>query len=216
VDERSSPVPVRHHGGMTAPGLPPSEEFRNATTWKQQVPVLGAMLAVLVLLMWLILGAVLSAVGLPGARWIALVLAVGIGAAMWVARKKGFEKAVGQAVLVASGEGLEVQEPYRRIRLRWVDMTDIGAGPAQTGYRTPGSTGRRVQAMTAAATARSTAVYGPTQVELSPQIPALQKANIDQKAREQRPHVDLGAYAPDFPAGRLGEWFRAQRPDLLG
>ena len=178
------------------------------------------MLVMLVAISWLILGLILASLGLGGLGWLlALVLALGFGALLYWMKKKQLTATWSSATLQLSPSGAVASDRYVRTELPWSGLREIGPAslmdPLQLSL---GNDVAKVVATAAAASARrmEEGLVGEASLSVSPDAPVLVRQQIAQNDQPgQLRAIVLTHYDPDWRSGRIGQWVRAYRPDLM-
>lgn len=148
------------------------------------------------------IGLLIVVVGLPAPA--ALVLAVVIGGAVdavIVSRKRReLEQRGRTSTLTLSPHGATMVDPMARIEIAWHQLVAIGgAGPAKRPVEALVGTGTMTLAADAPASIRED--YGSGESDPDSGLPLC--------------GIPLPPYDLDWRRGRIGEWIRAYRPDLL-
>lgn len=156
-----------------------------------------------------------------------------LGIVMWTAKKRQFDETWGTATLQLSPQGAVVVERHCRLELTWnqvhalgkADLINSGAAPSMAGGRAGLIAGLLSMAVIATTRRRGQdALIGKGRLTVSPTASKLVRGQIgrNQGARDVDPRtggrlsaIVLTAYDEDWRTGRIGQWVRAQRPDLL-
>ncbi|MBF8190789.1 hypothetical protein ITP53_34790 [Nonomuraea sp. K274] len=145
------------------------------------------------------------------------VLATGALFAVLVAKHR---RLTSGTVVRFSPDGVELSDSYGfRARLRWPDITRVDivntqlANPRRVGR--PG--GVRVQAQAL----RSVGLIGWGERTVPPRVPRwmrdrLARVPVDPATGRPEVTIPLGEFDPLWERGRMGDWVRHHRPDLMG
>jgi len=210
-------------------GLAASETFTSMVTPDAVVKRMIPMLVLLFLISALFFSMVVSALGAPGI--VGLILAVPFSALMLASKKRQLEQK-GRPTLTLSSAGAVMSDGHMRVDLPWTHVRSIGQVDLLRAIRTPttslldgiGSAVVRATHDTLQGT-RAEGLVGCGRVTLGPGAPRLLKIQVKQFLGDgpadpligQRPMgIPLVAFETDWQHGRIGEWVRAHRPDLLG
>lgn len=219
----AAPAPV--------PGFDRPESFEVKTTFKD-VLISGI---VLVIGMFLISGVffalILSAIGIPG---LAGFLAGFVFAAlMVVAKKRQLDEAWKSMSLTISPQGLVVDDPAARLEMPWSGVRAVGQvkSPKPVDLRrtkaaplASGAGGDIGAAIGQAVITTSTGILGVGTHTLKPDAPALARRQfeqnvgingVDEETGENLLAVIAQQYGVDWQLGRIGDWVRAYRPDVM-
>ncbi len=138
-------------------------------------------------------------------------------------KKQQFDAVWGERTLTISPQGLSVDNRDLRIDLTWENVRSIERADAMaaqtltTGVGVADAAGR---AAAKASTRLDEALTGPGTITLNPTAKPYIKARIaeyEKTPADQRPAVRIFVehYEDDWRAGRVGDWVRAYRPDLV-
>lgn len=211
-------------GCMNLPvaGFESAETFPATLEFSIFVRRLIPVLVMLFLLMLLIAGLLLGSVGVGGLRWVlALVVAVGGAGVLMLLKKRQFDSTWSSAALELSPIGATVTDRYVHVELPWARVREVGTADLLAPLRLG------VAGDVAAATFRrpdTNALVGAGTLTVSPGAPAAFRAQVRQNfaARVADPEsgqpltaIVLSHYDPNWQHGRIGEWIRTYRPDIL-
>lgn len=213
----------------SVPGFERAETFRNQVSFggfvRKMIPLLVITLVFLTVVFAFGYGYLLS-----GAfTWLASALTAGLCCVVIVAlKKRQFDSTWRSATLQLSPWGAVLEERHLRTELPWSGVRQIGAARLMAPVRPPVSSTpatRTVQAgITAATTQPESGLIGAGTLTLRQDAPALLRRQVDQNTRGRAPDprtgrplhaIILAQYDPSWPTGRIGDWIRAYRPDLL-
>ncbi|MGI5273888.1 hypothetical protein ACQEUU_32440 [Nonomuraea sp. CA-218870] len=161
-----------------------------------------------------VLGGVLTRDGL----W-SLVIAMAATGALVGALVSRYRRMVRGTVVRFSDAGVEMTDTYGfRLRLKWADIERVDAVesrmPSPRRVTRPGGVRVRAGAM------QSLGLVGWGEREVPPRVPGWMRAHlarvpVDPVTGLQWLGIPLGAVEPLWEHGRMGEWVRRHRPDLL-
>lgn len=202
------------------PGFDSAETFSNRLEFGSFFRRLIPMLVMLVAITWLILGLLMAPLGLGGLRWLlALVLALGFGALVSWMRKKQLTAAWSSSTLQLSPFGAVASDRYTRTELPWSGLREVGPASLMDPLKmTFGPDIGKLASAAAAASSRRTeeGLVGDGSLTLSPDAPVLLRKQVAQNDQPGRPRaIVVTHFDPDWRAGRIGQWVRAYRPDLM-
>lgn len=188
------------------------------------------MLVLLLVLFWFVIGLVMGALGVPGARFVAIPVAILVTGLLAWTRLRQLRTHTARARLICSPEGISVYEGQAWTRARWDQIQSADLVRPLVGYKSNfgGSSARTGQAIGAAA----------AELASQPQLGLLTSgtreldadmALLTRKAYEQnegRNGVDAqsgqqlypmfpGHFDPRWTRGPIAEWIGRFRPDIL-
>lgn len=212
------------HGDLLGP-----ETFTSTVTFGQLMTRMGVTLVMLFLISAVMFGLILANLGVPGGFVVGVVLAVPFCALMVRAKKRQFESTLGQQTVTFSPDGAVMSDPYSRVELPWAHVRSIGQVEMMRPIRTPGQ-GKLVVAAVGGIAAATQGTHehglvGAGVLTTNSDAPRLLKAQVKQFLKDgpadpqigQRPMgIPLRRFDRDWQCGRIGEWVRGYRPDLLG
>ena len=213
------------HGDLFGP-----ETFTSTVTFGQLMTRMGVTLVMLFLISAVMFGLILANLGVPGGFVVGVVLAVPFCALMVRAKKRQFESTLGQQTVTFSPDGAVMSDPYSRVELPWAHVRSIGQVEMMRPIRTPGQRDKLVVAAVSGIASATQGTHehglvGAGVLTTSPDAPRLLKAQVKQFLNDgpadpligQRPMgIPLLRFNRDWQSGRIGEWVRSYRPDLLG
>ena len=223
------------HGTGAAPGFQDGETFDNTLPFAVFVRRLAPLAVMLLLVTWLIVALLLEPTGLPGVFYISLVVAVLFIAAMSYLRKRQFDATWGSSTLELSPQGAVETIGEIRTTLEWSAIAELGKAGLITPMEpvtqrrhffgdTPLTKAAVGAARAAARRADQDALVGAGGMSIGPEAGKIHRTAFDQNMKQRpvdpasgRPIVSvlLSHYDPNWRVGRIGEWVRAYRPDLL-
>jgi len=190
---------------------------------------MGATLVILFLVSAVMFGLILGNLGVPGGFASGVVLAVPFCALMVRAKKRQYESTLGQQTVTFSPEGAVMSDAYSRVQLEWAHVRSIGQVEMMRPIRTPGQDKLVVAVARGIATAtqgtHEHGLVGAGVLTTKPDAPRLLKMQVKQFLGDgpadpqigQRPMgIPLLRFDRNWQDGRIGEWVRGYRPDLLG
>ena len=214
-------IPDAHNAGAPA-GFTDEEVFDNIVDFESFFKRLLPTLVMLFLIQWLFLSIVFRAIGLPMSGIIGAFASGGVCAALTQSKKKQFAKVWGVSTLTLSPAGAEVRHGEVRAQLSWSQVERIsrssGMDPLRAGGFHP--VGLAVGAL-AAGTARrkEMALLGVGRISVDPGASALVKSQVKQNFGSDLERAQTGVilthFDRDWEYGRIGQWIRAYRPDLM-
>lgn len=187
------------------------------------------MLVVLTLLALLIAGGLLHGLGAGGLAWpLALVLAAALAVVLIAGKKRQFDQTWGTATLELSPVGATMVSRYSRVQLPWDRVRYLGKADLATAGRFAfGSVLAVLLTQLVTETTRhrgQPALIGLGDTAIAPGTPKVVLGQIRQNTtcRDIDPAtgrmltaIVLTVYDKNWAGGRIGEWIRAYRPDLL-
>ncbi|TDD26422.1 hypothetical protein [Nonomuraea diastatica] len=191
------------------------EEFRiRAGSFPRFVAPFAAPL-VLFFVVILLLGAIFTGSTLLGIA----IGALGTGALFAVLAAKHRRVSSGTVVRFTA-EGVELTDSLGfRVHLRWPDITRIDV--VDTQLANPRSVGRPGGVRVRAPALRSVGLIGWGERMVPPQIPGwmrdrLSRVPVDPATGRPEVTIPLGEFDALWQRGRMGDWVRHHRPDLMG
>src|SRR5690606_33045215 len=118
-----------------------------------------------------------------------------------------------------SAVGVELTDAYGfRLRLRWPDIERVGV--VESRMASPRAVGRPGGVRVRAGAMRSLGLIGWGEREVPPRVPRWMRDHLagvpaDPRTGLRQVAIPLGAVDPGWQRGRMGEWVRHHRPDLL-
>lgn len=228
---------------MSAPvdGFSGTETFDSRLTFGVFFRRLVPMLVTELLVVTLLVGFLLAILGLRVFGFaVSLVLAVAFAIFMAVSKKRQFDETWGTTKLELSPAGAALVNRYIRVHLPWQQIRYLGtahlivtreAGAPQGIGGGPIGRGAAIGGLLALLPAlaarggRPPALIGvATTTALTRNVPKLVRGQLQQNdsCREYDPvtrrrmrAIVLTVYCRDWQTGRIGDWIRAYRPDLL-
>lgn len=205
-------------GDLTTP-----ETFRSTITFRQwlwhNTPLLVAMFLVSALLF----GAVLNAVGVPAGFLIGLVAAVPFCALLVLRNMRQFAARWSHQRATFSPGGVVIADPDTRVDLAWTNVDSVGEVELMRGVRPAGSSAT-MGVIEAIQGTREHGLVGAGVLSPTPEATALKRLQVTQFLQDGpadpriggRPlGIPLARFDPNWRHGRIGQWVRAYRPDLL-
>jgi hypothetical protein len=182
------------------------------------------------LLTYVLAGALLHGLGAGGhTRPVAAVLAVGLFVTLVSVKKRRFDATWGTAALELSPAGATIVSRYARVHVPWDRMRFLGKADLLAATRTPRWVALNVAVVFAlmSATARrraQAALIGRGTTTIAPDTPAQVRGQI--RANDGSRYIDpatgqrliaivLPVFDENWQRGRIGEWIKAYRPDIL-
>lgn len=221
--EQAAPEPV--------PGFHQPESFEVKTTFKDFL-VRGIVLVIgLFLMTGLVFALVFSAIGIPAlAGWLS---GFAVAAVMVLVRKQQLEATWKAMSLTISPQGLVVDDPAATLQMPWSGVRRVGEvkAPKPVDIRKtkarPLARGVGVDVVVAvgqAVSSTSTGILGVGRHTLKPDAPRLARTQfqqnvgingIDEETGEDLLAIIAQQYGVDWQSGRIGDWVRAYRPDVM-
>jgi hypothetical protein len=209
---------------MNRPGFTSAENFACTLAFGAFLSRFAPTLVMLCLLTPLILH------GLLGLGWpLVLVLTAAAAVALTARKKRQFDRTWGTAELELSPEGATVADRHSRVHLPWDRIHHLGkADLIDLRYRS--FSARPAVMLLTAITAlaarrpRRPALIGLATTTVAPGTPMLVREqirqnngcrDIDRETGNRLTAIVLTVYDQNWEQGRIGEWIRAYRPDLL-
>lgn len=214
-----------------APGFEQAEVFTNQVEFSAFVRRLIPTLVMIFVVFTALVAFALSAAKLgPAVAWgVALPASALLCGLLYVVKKRQFEAVWTRTTLELSPLGAVLSEPRLRIEMPWATMSQIGDAQLMSPLRVIVANEGLAKAAYAVAAATSHRVeeglIGQAKLVASPDAPRMLRAQIDQNDEawlaahpgQSRPPraIVLTHYDPAWRTGRIGQWVRAYRPDLL-
>jgi hypothetical protein len=136
-----------------------------------------------------------------------------------MAKKKQLTATWSSSTLELSPSGAVASDRYVRTELPWPGLREVGPASLMDPLKmTIGPDIGKLASAAAAASARriEEGLVGEGSTSLTPDAPVLLRKQI---AQNDQPgalrSIVLTHYDPDWRAGRIGQWIRAYRPDLM-
>lgn len=209
-----------------APGFETAETFHDTTEFGQFVRATMPLLVTSFAFAGLVLGCVLGATGLGAFGWVlAFALAAGFSGILYRLRRRQFVETWSTSALRLSPWGAVSSDRHIRIELAWSLIFEIGRADTLTPLKV--SLGNDIAELItgrAASVRPENALIGAGALTVSPDAPRHLRAQIEQNDESRDIHpasgqpsraIALSSFDPDWRSGRIGEWIRAYRPDLL-
>lgn len=214
VDPRSAPVP---------PGFASEEVFQNIVNFESLFKRLLPTLIMLFLITWLIFALVFGAIGVPLAGLVGAFASGGFCAAMTQLKKKQHAKQWVHKTLTLSPFGADMQDGGLRLQLPWGQVERIGEASSMDPVQAGGFHWLGVAAGALSASTmrrREMFLLGVGRISVDPEASVLVKSQVKQNLAGQDPErcqtgVPLAHFEKDWENGRIGQWVRAYRPDLV-
>lgn len=215
----------------TVPGFDKAETFRNQVEFGDFFRRLIPMLVMIFVVAVLMIAFILSAAKLGGVvAWgVALPVSAGICALLYQAKKKQFAASWTKATLELSPYGAVMSDPSMRVELPWQGIHRIGdaqlLAPLKVNVANEALADVAYAAAAATAKRNEEGLIGAGTMTLSGGASRTLRAQVaqndagqpaDPKTGQPPRAIILTHYDPNWRAGRIGQWIRAYRPDLLG
>lgn len=207
------------------------ETFTTTVSFGQFMRIAIPMLVITFLVSAFIFAVVLNAVGVPGGLLAGAVAAVPFCALMVLGKKRQFDQRWGKQTVTFSPAGVVMDDRDTRVELPWTHVRSVGdveqMGVLRT--RTSSDLSRMGAGMIRGVADATTGapehgLVGAGVLTAKPEAPALVKKQVQQFLNGgpddpeigQRPMgIPLLRFNRNWQNGRIGEWVRAYRPDLL-
>jgi hypothetical protein len=211
-------------------GFTGTERFANIVEFGPFVRRLAPMLVMIFVVFALLVAFVLSAAKLGAVvSWgVALPASAAMCALLYKAKKRQFAATIEKCTLELSPFGAVLAEPHLRIEMPWAAVRQIGDAQAMAPLRViVANEGlAKVAYAVAAASVRRTeeGLIGAGTLTLTSRAPGLLRSQVAQNEEGRAPDpvsgqplrgILLSQFDPAWRSGRIGEWIRAYRPDLL-
>jgi hypothetical protein len=226
---------------MTDDQAGPAAGFQATETFSNTMPFIAAIrrfipLAVMLLLVtWLILSSLLRMTGLPAVGSIGFMLAVLFVAAMVYAKKRQFDQSWGSSTLELSPSGATERVGPVRTHLAWEAVRGLGkhslappwmAAPTRTDFAGSNVVSSLAVGVGSAVAnkADQDALVGGGSLTIDRDASSVTRAQYDGNLAQRQIDPQTGSpvvavllthYDSNWRVGRIGEWIRVYRPDLL-
>jgi hypothetical protein len=208
-----------------------TETFENTvefgTFFRRMIPLLVMITIVCAVMIAFILS--FARLGALVAWGVAIPVSAGVAVLLYQQKKRQFAATWNKTVLELSPHGAVMRDPNLRIELPWSAVHSIGeAADALDALRVNpmNEAAAAAAGAIAAASMRRTAesLIGAGTLTMSPNAPMLLRTQVEQgdQGRDVHPAtgqplraIALTHYDPNWRVGRIGQWIRAYRPDLL-
>lgn len=186
-------------------------------TVRQMLPVLIA----LMVLAWFMLAVLLAFVAGLWGPVLAVPLAGGFGYLLYSSKQRQLQAVRAGSRLELSADGAKQIDRYMIMELRWDQVEQIGPLSALSSLRVSPTREGRAAADAADAVLRGAqgsleGLIGNGRTDVTADAPMWFRQQLRQNKVDQRQTaVALSLFDPQWRTGRIGQWIRAYRPDLL-
>lgn len=217
---RGAHIPVEHRHGARA-GFADEEVLDNIIEFEPFFKRFIPMLIMMFLLTWLIASSALDG-RVPASGLVGAFVAGGFCAIMTQQKKRQLTKLWGTSTLTLSPAGIDMQDGNSRLQMPWSQVEGIVessiADPLRAGQFH--WAGVAIAAVSAATSRRKEmGLLGVARISVNPGASILVKRQLEQNFGPDLDRVQTGVvlsyFERDWENGRIGQWIRAYRPDLL-
>lgn len=208
------------------------ETFTTTVTFRQFMMSAIPLLIISFLFIAFVAALVLSAVGVSGGFLVGMVVAVPLCALLVLGKKRQFDERWGKQTLTLSPTGAVMGDRDIRVELPWAHVRSIGEVEQMGVVRTRASSDlAKIASGTVTGVADATTgapengLVGAGILTVKPEATRVAKLQVKQFLEGGPPDPQIGQRPLGIPllrfdmnwqAGRIGQWVRAYRPDLLG
>jgi hypothetical protein len=209
---------------QAVPGFDSAEKTfsnrRELGFFRRMIPTMVIYLA-MGLILGLFLGALMMPLGLGGLRWLLVpVLALAFAASVYRIEKKSLTATWSGSTLQLSPFGAVASDRYARLELPWSGLREVGRGTVIDPLtlpivaERPGGIAHAVAMVSASM--KEERLIGEGSLSVSPDAPRRVRRQVKQDDQFRQPRaIVLTHYDPRWRSGRIGQWIRAYRPDLM-
>ncbi len=203
---------------LTAP-----ETFSSTITFAQWLKANIPLLVAMFLISAVLFGLILANIGVPGGFILGVLLAVPFCALLVLRNKKQFDKRWSHQTVTFSPTSVVMSDPDTFVELPWTHVDAIGEVQLMPMIRPTGKSAT-LTTVEALQGTREHGLLGAGRLTTTPGVHDLRQRQVSQFLAGgapdprigQRPMgIPLTRFERNWQQGRIGEWVRAYRPDLL-